>query len=195
MHKKVFIIGFNKTGTSSLHRFFSHNGYKSAHWKKGDLAITIRKNISQFRNPLSNYPRHHVYSDMECVDHPEYPLIEAYKDFPSLFKWYPNAYFILNTRNVDNWLESRAKHGNGIYLDWYKYHYGIQSKDEIIRLWRMDYYHHHYRVLDFFNNKPNSLLVFDIDNHSPEKISSFLDEDFSLDLSLYKIHNKTRKEG
>ena len=37
----VFLIGFNKTATTTLHFFFKKNGLPSIHWDNNRLATTI----------------------------------------------------------------------------------------------------------------------------------------------------------
>ena len=46
---KVFQIGFNKTGTTSLARFFKNNGYNVA---GGEIAIKAHKNIQKQIDPF-----------------------------------------------------------------------------------------------------------------------------------------------
>jgi hypothetical protein len=38
MNSYIFIIGFNKSGTTSIHELFSKNGCASIHWDEGRLA-------------------------------------------------------------------------------------------------------------------------------------------------------------
>ncbi|CAO1665032.1 sulfotransferase [Salinicola sp. NYA28a] len=169
---KIFVIGFNKTATRSFHDFFVKNGLKGVHWKDGDLAIDIAKNISSFQDPISGYEEFDVFSDIECVTRKDKPCIEGYKYFKSFFQWHPESKFILNTRNIEDWLKSRERHAGGLYLDWYKYHYAL-DKEKVLEQWRLDYYHHHFQVLDFFKDKPASLLTYDIDRHEPSRLVDF----------------------
>lgn len=191
MKTKTFIIGFNKCGTTTLKKFFSDNGVRSVHWKRGDLALSIQKNIAIFSNPLSGYMSYEVYSDMEYINQKEYPAIEAYKYYEVLYSWYPDAKFILNTRSVEGWIKSRLKHGNGDYLKWYKHHYALNSSEEVERKWRIDFFKHHYKVLKFFNDKPDSLVVFDIEKDDPEKLCKFFHGVYDLDPDLYGHHNRS----
>lgn len=81
MNRKIFVIGFNKTATSTFHQLFLSNGLKSQHggvWKTDKY---------------------------DCLsDNPE---LNNYKE---LYKNYPNSIFILNTRGLYSWLLSRAMH-------------------------------------------------------------------------------------
>ena len=176
---KIFIIGFNKTATRSLYSFFMRHGIQSIHWENGNLACRIAENISSFRDPFAGYENFQVFSDMECVTRLDKPRIEAYKYFESFFYWHPTAKFILNTRNVEDWLVSRRLHADGHYLNWYKHHYALDEQG-VVQNWRLDFHRHHHRVLEFFKDKPSSLLVYDIDKHHPARIVDFLSAYYSL---------------
>lgn len=190
---KVFLIGFNKTATTTFHKFFLRNGKKSVHWKVDGrlVAVDVAKNMASFKDPFSGYDEYEVFTDLECVNDKRFPLLEVYKWFSSFYAWHPKAKFILNTRNVDDWISSRLKHGEGRYLEWYLYHYGVKKKEDVVLKWRLDFYQHHYNVLKFFEDKPGSLLVYDIDRDNPEKICSFMKDQCELDSSLFSHDNKT----
>ena len=89
--RKVFCIGFNKTGTSSLHFFFEKIGLSSTHntsWPKYSKARKIDKKLFV----------HQCYSDGEQ------------SDFVALDSVFPKSLFIMNDRNERDWLYSRLKH-------------------------------------------------------------------------------------
>ena len=83
-YDKYFVIGFNKTATSTLHHLFLKNNLKSQHKK------------SKFWN-TSKYD---CFSDITSGD-------QIWKE---LDKKYENSIFILNVRELDKWLISRFKH-------------------------------------------------------------------------------------
>jgi hypothetical protein len=80
---KVFTIGFNKTGTSSIHHLFLEAGLKSQH-KSGKWDL----------------------DDFQCFCDGSHHK-GAFKDYD---RKYPHSTFILNTRPLGNWLKSRSKH-------------------------------------------------------------------------------------
>jgi len=88
--RKVFCIGFNKTGTSSLHEFFKACELKSAHNDQWPGYSHIESGQSYFTKQC--------YSDGEQ------------SDFAILDKWFPRSLFILNDRSDKEWLYSRIKH-------------------------------------------------------------------------------------
>ena len=52
---KVFQIGFNKCGTTSLHQFFQRSGLRSVHWDGGYLAPRMEDNIRAGRRAIAGY--------------------------------------------------------------------------------------------------------------------------------------------
>lgn len=88
---KVFCVGFNKTGTTSLHQYFKTLGLKSTHnteWPRHSSGEDVGR----------YYAKHTCYSDgSKC-------------DFENLDKQLPGSVFILNKRALKPWLYSRIKH-------------------------------------------------------------------------------------
>lgn len=89
--RKVFCVGLNKTGTSSLHRYFESVGLNSIH----DAKWVYR-----------TYPicKPSDFDDARCFSDGERPNITA------LAEVFPEALFVLNTRDDRAWLRSRVKH-------------------------------------------------------------------------------------
>jgi hypothetical protein len=109
----IFVVGFNKTATTAIHHFFEDNGFPSIHWDQGRLAKAMVLNCLENRKILSGYDKkYRVYSDM--IVRTRRILIEANALFPAMNRDYPGSYFIYNTRNIDEWLESRAAHTNEV---------------------------------------------------------------------------------
>jgi hypothetical protein len=88
--RKVFCIGFNKTGTSSLHDYFLECRLTSCHNDRWP-------NYSKVDNG-NKYFTSQCYSDGEQ------------SDFIQLANWFPKSLFILNIRPDRDWLNSRIKH-------------------------------------------------------------------------------------
>jgi len=81
-YKKYFVIGFNKTATSTFHSLFLKNNLTSQHITKWD---TDKYTCFSDNGNLNNYRE----LDLK----------------------YKNSIFILNVRELDKWLISRFKHG------------------------------------------------------------------------------------
>ena len=186
--KKIVQIGFNRCGTRTLCRFFARNGINSLHWEKGQLAERLVARYQRKEDPFSDYPEGVFFSDMESVRR-DRPLIEGYRLFRYIFSWYPDAYYILNTRNPEAWLQSRVRHEDGAYLRDFMFLTQIESEDRMLAQWLRSWYEHHADVLRFFEEQGGKLLWFDIDRHGPDRLAAFLQEDFKLDTGLYTHEN------
>ena len=91
---KVFCIGFNKTGTTSLHEYFERAGLNSKH----DASYQKHTRTMPRGELVAYLDAHDAFTDGERAD------------YVRLLELYPAAKFILNTRELKKWLESRVKH-------------------------------------------------------------------------------------
>jgi hypothetical protein len=130
---KLFVIGFNKTGTSSLHELFQQSNINSCH-----TTIPVMDIID-------------VYDAFTDGNH---------YNFNEYYYKYPSSLFILNTRPIGKWLISRYKHAanNNFEDSWCwpiskgKTNFWIKKREE-----------HYKSILDFFIDKPKQLLVVNIE--------------------------------
>jgi hypothetical protein len=91
--RKIFTIGFNKTGTTSIHHLYEKMGFNSHHgmqWRDCD----------NFGKLLM----HDCFSDGIPWD----------KDYQILDNYFPNAKFILQVRDLDKWVYSNIRHYEGL---------------------------------------------------------------------------------
>jgi hypothetical protein len=182
---KIFQIGFNKCGTVSIYHFFTENGLKCVHWDMGMLANTIQKNHKNNEPLLTGYEKYVVFTDMENVHQNLFTHITYYKE---LDIQYPNSKFILNIRPIDNWIQSRMKHPN--YLQTFKQTTGLNN-DEVINLWKIQWNQHIDSVKTYFKNRPDDLLIFDIECES-YKLIEFSSQFITLKTTKFGHHNKTK---
>jgi hypothetical protein len=91
---KVFCIGFNKTGTTSLHEYFVRAGLNSKH----DATYQKRTRTMPRAELVEYLAPHDAFTDGERAN------------YALLLDLYPDAKFVLNTRELKKWLESRVKH-------------------------------------------------------------------------------------
>jgi len=187
--KKIFFIGFNKTGTTSLHRLISASGYISwhqsiTHW--GSIAKIIERNALAGQHVLGEADTGDAYSDLCFLRDGKF--VEANKWFKSIYNDYPDAYYVLNTRPLSNWIRSRVNHGS--FLDRYIMWTDCETKEEALERWRIDYRSHHSNVERFFKGKSN-FLRFDIEEDNVQKLIDFLSPEYKLDPSNWRTHNKT----
>lgn len=156
---KIFNVGFNKTGTTSLHQAFLDLGFRSIHtraWKWKDMAV---KSLEQGKFEI-------------FYDYDAFPSGRYWRFFRELDGYFPNAKFILCTRDLDGWLQSCAKHvtrnkKNANYK-------GTWLKIDIEK-WREERERVHPEILKHFRDRPGKLLVFDIAaGDGYEKLCPFL---------------------
>ena len=192
--KKIFIIGFNRCGTRTLHYFFKENNLKSIHWdnnnlvdvfenniKNGNKLLENGKTINKQVNSNCNYDEATVFSDMT-----KHVINKDAKDYyKRLDKDYPNSKFILNIRDVDKWIQSRIKHGNGSVLN-EQMNFHNCDKKQIEIIWKNMYEKHILDVKDYFENRKSDLCIYDIENDTIDKIIEFLKNDFILNIKYYK---------
>lgn len=102
--QKIFCIGLNKTGTTSLHKAFEILGYNSVHYssKEGNIQNIITNNYKDNALLLKGLEHYDVILDWN-----DESILDLYKVFD---QQYPNSKFILNTRDLDGWINSREKH-------------------------------------------------------------------------------------
>ena len=209
---RIFQIGFNRCGTTTLIRFFQANNLKCLHWGRGSIAAGIEAARLEGKPLLSYVDGYFAYGDMEFVEveseskkllkkkpfrrlYKNLPKdnltpIYAFENFRELDKQYPGSKFILNTRNVEDWINSRirflergyfyCKHGD-------RFH---SSQEALNQCWRKHWDEHTSNVREYFSNRPEDLLEFDLDKDGPEKIADFFC-DLNLDISKWGHHNKS----
>jgi len=143
MESKIFCIGFNKTGTTSLDKLFQLWNMASFHGEYHELSLDD-----------DLFKEYQCFSDGES------------HDFKALYGAFSGSKFILNTRKMDDWLVSRIKHveyrlSRHLSTGWMAKEYTNDSK-LALQNWinrRVKYYQD---VLDFFSNKSESLLIVNV---------------------------------
>lgn len=206
MNTKIFQIGFNRTATTSLWKFFENNGLKSIHWNEGHLVDQMVRNMHLNVPLLSNSYVFHdrkptaekledivFFSDM-TRELGQYDAKDFYKQ---LDHDYPGSKFILNTRDVNSWIESRWALFNGkTARRWALPHYGLKDTPEGVetlnQIWRNMHENHHQDVVKYFSNRPKDLLIYDINLDTPEKIVDFLSDHYTLKAKHWGVHNKSK---
>jgi hypothetical protein len=165
MHeKKVFAIGFSKTGTTSLNSALTTLGYKV-------------KSSFGFRDPdISRNVYEMAFRFVEQYD--------AFEDIPwcvifkELDKKYPGSKFILTLRPTETWIKSIVDHF-GIKTDpIYEWIFGAGCPKGNEEKYIARYEHHNEEVLEYFKDRPDDLLVFRLtEGDGWEKLCRFLHKD------------------
>lgn len=184
----VFIIGFNKTGTRSLHHLFLRNGFPAIHWGAGKVAVKMSENITMGWPILTGFDiEYRAFSDLTHVEETFY--IEANRWFRTLDRDYPGSYFILNTRPLDSWILSRSQHDQGRFLREHMSSRGTPSKKATIAQWTHEREAFHAEVRQYFAHS-SRFLEIDIEAGGVvEAISEFLN--ITIAPKSWQHHGKT----
>ncbi|WP_048439946.1 sulfotransferase [Caenimonas sp. SL110] len=173
----VFVIGFNKTGTTSIDGFFRANGFPSIHWGNNRLAAHMFANCLQGRRALEGYDQSfRVFSDMV------YRTRRAWFEGNSLFRTidadYPGSYFLYNTRPMEDWLASREKHRGAMVgeslLGFYLRYLKTQDIQVVRDHWRRTREHFEQEIRAYFSGNPRFMEISIDDEDFASKVSSFI---------------------
>ena len=97
---KVFVIGFNKTGTTSIENALKEFGYKLGDQQEAELLLKdiMKGDFIRLKQFTEKY---NAFQDVP------FSLPEIYQ---RLYEWFPDARFILSVRdNEDQWFNSISK--------------------------------------------------------------------------------------
>jgi hypothetical protein len=185
--KKIFAVGFSKTGTTSLEKALELLGYKvcRGHWKNPHtfylLALYIHRDYDEiFR--LVNY--------WDAFADAPWGGTDLYQE---LYRRFPESKFILTIRDAETWYESFEKlitmfdlnletafdsyHANGMYGSAYFFKHVFQieklagNREKIIA----HYNEYNNRVIKFFSTKKTDFMIFDMPKGDGwEKLCGFL---------------------
>jgi len=161
--KKIFAIGFPKTGTTSLNRALTTLGYKvKSHFGLDDPNISRNVYEMAFRF----VEEHDAFEDA--------PWCFIYKE---LDEKYPGSKFILTLRSTEKWIKSQVDHFTQTrpMREWI-YGAGCPKGNEDIYIAR--YERHNQEVLEYFKDRPDDLLVLRLtEGDGWEKLCQFLHKD------------------
>ena len=149
---KIFCIGLNKTGTSSLHTALQALGFRSLHLGGPDVPRLIKQASDEGRPLADDLGDYDAFSDI-------WRLSER---FDELDQQYPGSKFILTMRDLDAWLDSRRRHVERNVVNKAKGLYSGGFVHVEVEEWTRQYHEHHARVLEYFAGRPDDLLVMDV---------------------------------
>tara|TARA_Y100000992_G_C21271779_1_gene497324 strand:+ start:315 stop:953 length:639 start_codon:yes stop_codon:yes gene_type:complete len=134
-YKKYFVIGFNKTATSTFHNLFLKNNLTSQH--------TTKWNTDEYT----------CFSDNGHLN-----------NYKELDLKYENSIFILNVRELDKWLISRFKHGlRASSYSKKKSNWAYPYTREKCIEWINDREKYHMEILDYFTENPEKIIIVNTD--------------------------------
>jgi len=143
---KVFGIGFQKTGTTSLESALVALDYKVY---GGD------KNLMKFNKPeaLKKYIEE-TLTQWDAVQDMPWPLF--YKE---LYELYPNAKFILTKRDTQAWIKSVVRHFGMVRIPLHQKIYNVPKAEGYENVYIKKYEAHNKAVIEFFEGKENFLVM------------------------------------
>lgn len=174
MCTKVFAIGFYRCGTRSIAHYFEQNGLKSCHFHGGRLYKDLVANLDRGKKAFAGYESTVLFADFNPATEDENAGENGGWLFREIRDSYPDALFILNTRNVQNWLASRKAHRNGLLLKTYAQIHNLTRDENVVDAWRTDWLSFHAAVRGFFANNPGGFLEFNIEENDGNDLASFL---------------------
>ena len=194
---KIFVFGYNKTGTMSLEKALTILGYKVFHTRGG----LLKNNMYVFQYNL--HMQRDILKDVDMYDcYIDYPIYEP-AVFSHIVDEYPDAKYISLTRNLDDYVEAvledkikRLKRGSFDNWNW------LGVGDEEVFKNYPDYqkqwikgrteFKHDSNINLLFKNNINYLNMNICDNGDGwEKLCKFLDKE--VPNADFPHNNKTIK--
>ena len=196
---RIFLIGFNKCGTTSFHDYFKANGITSVHWRANTLAMALHRNQLADQPLLSGIEDWTAYTDMICIPGTPWersnsdamPLIEGCRLFRELHRDYPEALFILNTRDPMQWVRSRLKHDQGRFAEAYLKTLqteGIRNLRQLQRRWLET--GTHLRGAALFHAQVGTFCC-SISETPVGQLNRFLERHFELSCRTFPHHHRS----
>ena len=130
-----------------------------------------------------------VYSDMSYFS--EDTCINANEYFVEMYEEYPTAYFIMNLRDTEDWIQSRTNHPN--FVERAMQYMGTDDLEVVQQRWRAQRNVHLIQARSFFYTLPESnYLEFWVDEDPIDKLSEFVSDHYDLKLDAWQMHNVTQ---
>lgn len=159
---KVFVIGFHKTGTTTMENALEELGYNVCGLRPDLLEDLKQKNYSRIYKIISKYDG--------FQDNP-WPLFYEFLD-----KNIENSKFILTVRDPEKWLRSIMNHCRDRSTPMREYIYGIGNPSGNEKIYFNRLMKHNLEVNKYFNGR-NNFIEFNLEKGDGwEKLCDFLGE-------------------
>jgi len=161
--KKVFCVGFHRTGTTTFQTALEELGYKVVGMRKPEWEAYAAGDYDTIRQTADEFDG---FRDMP---------------WPMIYRWlhetYPDARFVLSHRDVESWVASCVGNYKDRPYDMFPVIYGFDVFEGNEEVAREVYLKHLRDVREFFKDKPGKLLDIDFTKESRwEPLCSFLGE-------------------
>ncbi|GAA4244680.1 sulfotransferase [Winogradskyella damuponensis] len=210
---KIFCISFQRTGTTSVGQFFKDFGFRVASY---DTNRSNNWSVKRFLGDYESIFNSKEFRNYQVFEDNPWWEVDFYK---VLYYRFPDAKFILFTRDADKWFNSMMSHSNGKTLgntfrhssiynrkeEFYEtfsdkhFYEAIRKTDNLLDI--NETHRTHYKnvynlrnkeIVDFFNAiSPNSLFTAQLeDTDKWKKLGAF----FNIQLpDNYQVHaNKSK---
>lgn len=210
---RIFCVSMQRTGTTSVGKFFEHFGYPVARWK---LSWENRWSQYWYKGDFDSIFNSVEFNQYQVFEDSPWWYPEFYK---ILFHRFPDAKFILFTRDSKSWFDSMVSHSGGMNPGNTKIHckvYGREKEfyekfipepgkgpsiEEIDNLLPLVDQEGHYRqyyetrnreVIDFFQNYgPERLFVCDLaDKDKWHRLGRFFGMDVPKSFNMHANQSK-----
>jgi len=158
---RIFGIGMQKTGTTSLHAALEILGFDSFHWGRGEAP--------RIWNEMNSFGRSNTLEQWYALSDNPIPVI-----YQKLDRAYPGSKFILTVRDEQDWLKSVERLWDPKYnaTRWVWDTYPFTNRIHTAMYGRKDfdaptflarYRRHNAEVAEYFKARPGDLLTLDMD--------------------------------
>ena len=154
---RIFGIGWHGTATRSLATALRELGYSCAHWESPTWAKRVIEEIDRTGKSRALDP---YYAACDA------PICMVY---PQLDKAYPGSKFILTLRDPETWGVSMQRKWQAERENWRQdggsdfVHFRMYGQTDCdLNRWIQAYRIHNERVLDYFRDRPDDLLIMDM---------------------------------
>ena len=159
--RKVFCIGFHKTGTKSLAAALTMLGYRVT-GPNGVDDPDIAHNVQQMAFRL--------VEQFDAFQDNPWPIL-----YRELDQRYPGSRFILTLRPTEAWIRSQVRHFGTRSTPMREWIYGVGCPAGNEPIYIARYERHNTEVLHYFRNRPGDLLVLRLtQGEGWEKLCPFL---------------------
>ena len=165
---KVFGIGFQKTGTTTLGVIFDALGYPTAGYHQfRDLAQAEGLTMQALRDRALT-----LAQDVRAAKDTPWPLL--YRELDAAF---PGSKFIHVTRDPDAWIRSAVNDFGTGYNALHQVIYGVPCPEGHEDVWLNRYRRHNDEVRAYFADRPDDCLFLNLEEGiSYEAVCDFLGE-------------------
>ncbi|WP_300440595.1 sulfotransferase family protein [uncultured Mameliella sp.] len=145
---RVFCVGFQKTGTTSLQYALSRLGYRVG----GVFPVKdLDRREQMFERAMELLPQFDAFADN--------PWCLYYKEFDEAF---PGSKFILTTRDPEKWYNSACRHFGDRWSQMHEWIYGVPVPIGNKDAWIGRLLSHQEEVRDHFADRPQDFIEFDV---------------------------------